>query len=116
MKATVEVYENMAAGDRTQLDWGGQGLSRAPLEGPEVNLPVVIDIPRETLLAGPGKVVVRYDIRDGVNNWSRLGATTEVEVGEDLLAAPRVIDAPAGVIDLVVLGDKDVQVQTLGCR
>src|SRR5450830_609889 len=112
--AVIVVYDNMAAGDRIQLDWGGQRLTRPPLTEAEAKQPVPFPIPRQTLIDGPGKVVVRYDVRDEVNNWSKwsLQALSEVEVGGNLLPAPRVLDAVNGIIDLAVLGDRDARVQT----
>ncbi|MHC8370641.1 hypothetical protein ACYZT2_07480 [Pseudomonas sp. MDT1-85] len=111
---TIGVYDNMAVGDRIQLDWGGQRLTRPALTAPEVGQPVTFRVEKATLIAAPGQVIVRYDIRDEVNNWSRwsLHASTDVEAGENLLAAPRVIDAVNGIIDLARLGDQAARVQT----
>lgn len=71
-------------------------------------------VEKASLIAAPGRVIVRYDIRDEVNNWSRwsLHVTTDVEAGGNLLAAPRVVDAVSGVIELVKLGNQDAKVQT----
>ena len=111
---TVVAYQNMAAGDRLQLDWGGQRLLHDPLVDSQVGQPVTFLVTKDTLVAAPGPVVVRYEVRDKVNNWSKwsLSAQTDVEAGGDLLAAPRVVDAVGGIIDLAVLGEKDAHVQT----
>ncbi|VVM52505.1 hypothetical protein [Pseudomonas fluorescens] len=111
---TVPAYENMAVGDLPQLDFGGLRIPHAPLTEAEVGRPVTFRVEKATLIAAPGRVIVRYDIRDVVNNWSRwsLHASTDVEAGENLLAAPRVLDAIGGEIDLARLGDKDARVQT----
>ncbi|WP_415762294.1 Ig-like domain-containing protein [Pseudomonas sp. CP4] len=111
---TIAVYDNMAVGDRIQIDWGGLRLPRPPLTASEVGKPVEFRVEKATLVAAPGRVIVRYDIRDEVNNWSRwsLHVTTDVEAGENLLAAPRVLDAPGGTLDLALLGDQDARVQT----
>lgn len=113
LTVTVGVYQNMAEGDRVQLDWGGQRLIHAPLTAVEVGQPVTFIASKEMLIASAGKVLVRYDVRDDVNNWSKwsLSAETDVEAGNNLLVAPRVVDAVSGIIDLAVLGDKDVLVQ-----
>jgi len=111
---TIGVYDNMAEGDRPQLDFGGLPLTRAPLTAAEVGKPVEFRVEKDTLIAAPGRVIVRYDIRDMVNNWSRwsLHASTDVEAGENLLATARVLDAVNGVIDLTELDKRDAKVQT----
>jgi hypothetical protein len=111
---TISVWLNMAEGDRPELDWGGLRLTRPPLTAAEVGKPVTFRVEKATLIATPGQVIVRYSIRDVVNNWSRwsLDARTDVEAGDNLLIAPRVLDAVNGVIDLVKLGNQDARVQT----
>lgn len=111
---TVVAYLNMAEGDRLQLDWGGQRLLHDPLIDSQVGLSVTFLVTKATLVAAPGPVVVRYEVRDRVNNWSKwsLSAQTDVEAGDDLLAAPRVVDAVSGIIDLAKLGENDAHVQT----
>jgi hypothetical protein len=111
---TCGVYDNMAVGDIIQCDWGGQRQTHPPLTTSEVGKPVDFRVEKGSLIAAPGRVIVRYDIRDEVNNWSRwsLHVTTDVEAGENLLAAPRVVDAVSGVIELVKLGNQDAKVQT----
>jgi hypothetical protein len=111
---TCGVYDNMAVGDIIQCDWGGQRQTHPPLTTSEVGKPVDFRVEKGSLIAAPGRVIVRYDIRDEVNNWSRwsLHVTTDVEAGENLLTAPRVLDAPNGVIDLAELGERDARVQT----
>ena len=114
LTVTIPVYINMAVGDRPQLDWGGQRLLHEPLTLEDVGKPVTFRVEKDVLILRPGPVNVRYEVRDKVNNWSKwsLSTITNVEAGDDLLAAPRVIDAINGTIDLAVLGDKDVRVQT----
>ena len=114
LTVTIPVYINMAVGDRPQLDWGGQRLLHEPLTLEDVGKPVTFRVEKDVLILRPGPVIVRYEVRDKVNNWSKwsLSTITNVEAGDDLLAAPRVIDAINGTIDLAVLGDKDVRVQT----
>lgn len=111
---TCGVYDNMAVGDIIQCDWGGQRQTHPPLTTSEVGKPVDFRVEKASLIAAPGRVIVRYDIRDEVNNWSRwsLHVTTDVEAGGNLLAAPRVVDAVSGVIELVKLGNQDAKVQT----
>lgn len=111
---TLPVYDNMAKGDRCQIDFGGWRDVHPPLTDAEVGKPVDFRVEKATLIAAPGQVIVRCDVRDVVNNWSRwsLHVTTDVEAGENLLTAPRVLDAPNGVIDLAELGERDARVQT----
>ncbi|VVN95972.1 hypothetical protein PS718_02270 [Pseudomonas fluorescens] len=114
IEVTIGVYENMAVGDRIQLNWGGLSLTRPALTEPEVGKLVTFRVEKATLIAAPGQVIVRYDIRDEVNNWSRwsLHASTDVEAGDNLLIAPRVLNTSNGAIDLALLLGEDAEVQT----
>ncbi len=110
---TVPPYENMDQNDSVTLDWGGQRLT--PSQDIVVDQPVTFVITRETLEASAGHVIVRYQIRDLVNNWSKWSPEkqTDVEVGNSFLLAPRVSGTGVenGEINLGLLGDSDVGVQ-----
>ncbi|MGH8486498.1 MAG: hypothetical protein ACRESP_19040, partial [Pseudomonas sp.] len=60
-----------------------------------------------------GPVVIEYEIRDAVNNWSLWSQRVEtiVEVGKGLLLAPDALDAVDDAIDLARLGDNDARVR-----
>lgn len=112
LTVTVPVYENMDADDTVTLAWGGQRLR--PSAAVEPNKAVTFTVTRKQLEDSAGEVIVRYQIRDRVNNWSKfsLQTDTDVEVGDSFLQAPRA--SGRGVVDgqvvLELLGDSDLQV------
>ncbi|MFJ9989811.1 hypothetical protein ACIQSO_03675 [Pseudomonas putida] len=111
--ATVPRYLNMTAGDKLTLSWGG-AIVEQELEADQVNNAVPISVPRAIIeQAGAGPVVIEYEIRDIVNNWSlwSLKFTSDVEVGTGLLRAPDVLDVVDGKLDLDALGDKDARIR-----
>lgn len=113
LTVTIAPYENMDSHDNVTLDWGGQRILPSPPV--IVGNPVRFDVTRAVLEASAGKVIVRYQIRDLVNNWSKWSRQrdTDVEVGNSFLQAPRVSGTGVvdGKIDLKLLGNSDVQVQ-----
>lgn len=115
VSVTILVYDNMALGDRITLDWGGHRLSHTLESTGEVNSPVLILVGRDVLEASPGRVIVRYEVRDVVNNWSKwsLSKETDAEVGNDFLLAPWVVEAPNDVLDLAALGGRDATAQAV---
>lgn len=113
---TIPPWVNMAHNDRLTLSWGTQRLG---VTGPlVVGEPVQIFIDRETILAGGDgeDIVVRYEIRDEVNNWSLWSpkSTVDVDAAEGSLEPPLVADAAGGVIDLDILGQRDASVIVTG--
>lgn len=111
--ATVPSYENMTEGDKLRLSWGGYFVERE-LESAGVNQPVPIAVPRDIIeQAGAGPVVIEYEVRDVVNNWSlwSIKFTPDVEVGAGLLRAPDALDVIDGQLDLDTLGDKDADIR-----
>lgn len=112
LTVTVRTYENMHINDIVTLDWGGQRLS--PAIPVVVGSPVTFVVSRAVLEASAGKVIVRYQIRDLVNNWSKwsLQKDTDVEVGNSFLQAPRAsgVGVVNGEVDLALLGSNDLQV------
>lgn len=109
--ATVAIYDEMTEGDEITLSWGGQYVGHTLVE---VNKPVSIPIPRETIdKAGPGPVVIEYEIRDIVNNWSLWSPQfiPSVEIGEGLLRAPDALDVVEGKLDLAALGDNPASIR-----
>ncbi|MBK5001686.1 hypothetical protein IAE37_003962 [Pseudomonas sp. S31] len=111
--ATVPRYENMTEGDKLKLSWGGYFVEQA-LAADDVDKPVRLAVPRRVIeQAGAGPVVIEYEIRDVVNNWSlwSIKFTPDVEVGDDLLRAPEALDLIEGVLDLAELGEADARVR-----
>ncbi|KQQ54456.1 hypothetical protein ASF84_14015 [Pseudomonas sp. Leaf127] len=120
VSVTVQAYENMVEGDVLSVYWHGIKIEVPPLRAEQVGRAVVVDIPRETVIeAGDSEnIVVRYDLRDVVNNWSRFSFPTyvEVEAGNSTLPAPIAPQAPNMELDLDKLAGADVQTLVLSHR
>ncbi|WP_442107549.1 hypothetical protein [Pseudomonas sp. NUPR-001] len=111
--ATVPPYLNMTEGDRINLSWGGYFVEHL-VTAPEVNQPIALPVSRAIIeQAGAGPVVVEYEVRDIVNNWSLWSNKfhVDVEVGAGLLRAPDALDAVDGKLDLDKLGGSDASVR-----
>ncbi|WP_248796673.1 Ig-like domain-containing protein [Pseudomonas sp. MWU13-2105] len=111
----VKRYANMAAGDSIVVSWHGRLVQHPPLSAPsdEVLVPIDPAIIRE---AGNSEaILVRYEIRDGVNNWSRWSrpALVEVAIGDPDLRAPVVPRAQGMQLNLDALNGADVQTLVL---
>ncbi|MGV8918368.1 MAG: hypothetical protein ACOH2R_11310 [Pseudomonas sp.] len=115
--ATIAPYENMAVGDKVALYWNGIKIAAPALTEADLHQPVVIPIGKELIEeAGDSEqIVVRYDIFDVVNNWSRFSPAfhVEVETGTCTLPAPIVPQAFDKVLDLQRLASADVQARVL---
>ncbi|MFQ6572827.1 hypothetical protein [Pseudomonas sp. UM16] len=112
--AIIAPYKNMTEGDKLHLSWGGEFVDEHVVQASEVDNPIHLPVPRETIdLVGAGPLVIEYEIRDIVNNWSRWSPPfpVEAEVGSGLLRAPDALDAADGKIDLAQLGDEDARVR-----
>lgn len=116
VRITVPPWQNMAEGDELVLMWNGIRLVQPRLLQTQVGQPVVITLPTETLIAaGDGEaLVVNYEIRDVVNNYSLVSppAHAEVIIDPNALPAPVVWmnEQETQLIDLVALGTQDVEV------
>ncbi len=117
VSVTLEPYENMTVGDVIAVYWQGIEVECPPLSSTQPGKPVVIDIDKEVVIeAGDSEnIIVRYEIRDVVNNWSRfsLPAYTTVEIGHSSLPAPIAPQAPNMELDLDKLAGGDVQALVL---
>ncbi|SHN01036.1 hypothetical protein SAMN05216593_105376 [Pseudomonas asturiensis] len=113
----VPPYENMSEGDVIAVYWHGIEVECPPLTNAQLNRAVNVDIRKEVITeAGDSEnIIVRYEIRDVVNNWSRfsLPAHTEVEIGLSSLPAPIAPQAPNMELDLDKLAGGDVQALVL---
>ncbi|MGF6284103.1 hypothetical protein QF010_002741 [Pseudomonas silensiensis] len=109
LTVTLARYAYIAANDIVTLFWGG---SRYPIKHTivDINAPIAIRVEPDVIVApGDGPLIVRYEIRDRVNNWSlfSLAANTDIEAGGGAFPAPRVLDA---------LGDDDLNLAELGSK
>ncbi|MFA0995490.1 MULTISPECIES: hypothetical protein [Pseudomonas syringae group] len=117
VSVTLDAYENMTAGDSIFIYWHGIRVEHPPLTGAQLGKPVVVSIEKQIVIeAGDSEnIVVRYEIRDVVNNWSRfsLPAYVAVEAGNSSLPAPIAPQAPNMELDLDNLAGADVQALVL---
>jgi hypothetical protein len=109
----VPVWDNQELRDELTVMWNNIRVTLAPLQtlGPQTVL-----IPREVLEAGGSsdKLLVNYELRDIVDNYSLVSPATyvRVEIDPDALTAPRVDEANRTtlVLDLEALSDNDAHV------
>ncbi|WP_434677351.1 hypothetical protein J3P77_14665 [Pseudomonas sp. R1-18] len=113
VSVTIHPWENMREGDLLSVYWHGIAINCPALTSAQIGRPVVVTVSRDIIIeAGDSdNIVVRYDIRDVVNNWSRfsLPAYVEVEAGNSSLPAPVAPQAPEMQLDLDKLAGADVQ-------
>ncbi|WP_248767685.1 Ig-like domain-containing protein [Pseudomonas sp. MWU12-2345] len=111
----IKRYANMAAGDAIVVSWHGRLVQHPPLLAPsdEVVVPIDPQIIREA--GNSDAIIVRYEIRDGVNNWSRWSrpALVEVGIGDPDLRPPVVPRAQGMQLNLDTLNGADVQTLVL---
>ncbi len=111
--ATVPSYVNMTEGDKLRLSWGGYFIEHT-VQASQVGKPLALTVPRDLIeQAGAGPVIIEYEVRDIVNNWSlwSLKFSPDVEVGQGLLRAPDALDVVDGELDLDALGTADARIR-----
>ncbi len=114
---TVPPWTYMEEGDELTILWNGIRVDHPKLVDSDLDRPVVVVIPRETLELGGSnaRLPVAYEIRDIVDNYSlvSLNAFADVDIDPAAVNAPRVVEANQQtlVLDLAALGDKDAHVQ-----
>ncbi|MBI6796886.1 hypothetical protein [Pseudomonas syringae] len=117
VSVTLDAYENMAAGDSIFIYWHGIRVEHPPLTADQLGKQVTVSIDKQIIIeAGDSEnIVVRYDVRDIVNNWSRFSfpAYVTVEAGNSSLQAPIAPQAPNMELDLDKLAGADVQALVL---
>ncbi|WP_249676073.1 hypothetical protein [Pseudomonas abieticivorans] len=116
---TVEIprYLYISEGDVITLHWSGVQLSKtvSATEAATPSLKLYIQVPADVIADNPGSnLVVRYDIRDTVNNWSLFSLERRVNVVRPGAFPPPVVDqAPGDVLNIDTLNGADVSVLVL---
>ncbi|MBB3228273.1 hypothetical protein FHW69_002908 [Luteibacter sp. Sphag1AF] len=110
---TIDPWQNAFEKDRLILLWGAVSYE---VPGPfPVDQPVTFTVPAKIIADGGSNpaMEVSYRVVDQVGNLSQRSPVTLVHVQADsnLLLAPKVIEAPGGVLDLTKLDGGDVHVQ-----
>ncbi|MDB6049476.1 MAG: hypothetical protein JWR17_2222 [Pseudomonas sp.] len=113
----ISAYENMEVNDAITVFWNGIPVRLLLGALPATGEPIRVPIPRETIISAGDSdaLVVMYEVRDVVNNWSRWSLPTylEVEAGNSTLPAPVAPQAVNLELDLALLGGADVKALVL---
>ena len=102
---TVPVWPDMQEGDVLRVFWGSSEfvVENPPLQPGEEGRPQSLIVTAQVIdAAGNAEhLIVNYEIRDAVNNWSlySLPALTSVDIRLADLPAPTVEEASGGVLD-----------------
>jgi hypothetical protein len=110
---SIPAWINQELGDELTVMWNN---IRVPLAKLQTLGPVDVIIPGDVLAQGGSsdKLMVNYEIRDLVDNYSLVSPSTyvRVEIDPDALTAPRVDEADRTtlILDLEALGDNDAHV------
>ncbi|WP_145519697.1 RCC1 domain-containing protein [Yersinia bercovieri] len=115
ISASIPAYKNMTKGDVVTLSWAGNKDSKYTVAESDINKPVIINVTADTIkLAGDySDAIIRYEIRDTVNNWSlwSISSMVDIDVEDSIYLAPGVQQAVNGMINIDDLKGKDVYVQ-----
>ncbi|WP_037007041.1 hypothetical protein [Pseudomonas asplenii] len=115
VSVVVKRYANMARGDRIVVSWHGRHSEPLILTEPGDEVVIPID-PKDITDAGNSdSIIVRYEIRDEVGNWSQWSrpAIIDVGIGDPSLLPPVVPKAQGMTLNLDDLDGTDVQVLVL---
>ncbi|WP_145534648.1 RCC1 domain-containing protein [Yersinia thracica] len=112
--ATIKAYKNMTVGDKVTLSWAGVQDSKYVIKASDLNNSVVIPVTEDTIKkAGDySDAIIRYEIRDTVNNWSlwSLSTMVSIDIEESIFTAPYAQEAVDSVITIDKLKQKDVHI------
>lgn len=116
---TVPPWPLMHEGDVLPLYWGRSqyAVRNEPLRPEQIGQSQTLVVPAALqLAAGPSeRLMVNYDIRDRVDNWSlySLAVFSNVDIDPSAPAAPQVLEADplSGELDLAQLAEQPVHVQ-----
>lgn len=113
VEVVIALWQNAYPGDVLTLYWAGERIVHVLAAGEENLASITISVPRTLIVDHLGQgIIVTYDVRDVVNNWSRFSFPVRVNVedGSTLLREPEINEALGGILDLDTLGSADVNV------
>ena len=115
VRVTIEAWDFMQPDDQVTLVWNGARHVGNRLVAGDVGKPWVINVPAELIREGGSgeNLLVYYEIRDRVQNYSRPSPPTYVKVEDpNALEAPEVEGAenPPYKLDLAALDGDDVTI------
>lgn len=100
---TVPPWGNMQEGDVLRLLWSSSEFvaENPPLPPGEEDKPqtVIVTAAQQQAAGNSESLVVNYEIRDLVNNWSRYSVAAFTQVNTPVLRPATVNEAPQGVLD-----------------
>ncbi|CNH06886.1 Uncharacterised protein [Yersinia thracica] len=112
--ATIKAYKNMTVGDKVTLSWAGVQDANYVITASDLNKSIVIPVTEDTIKkAGDySEAIIRYEIRDTVNNWSlwSRSTTVSIDVEESIFTAPYAQEAIDNHITINSLNNKDVHI------
>ncbi|MBD8476204.1 hypothetical protein IFT98_18490 [Pseudomonas sp. CFBP 8770] len=114
LAVTIEQYTHQSVGDVISLFWAGTVVPYGPLVTADLNRSITVTVPNSVIVDRPGTdLVVRYSIRDKVQNYSRYSPSVLTTVyARGSLPEPTVEGTQSGdlLIDDITDGQVEVRV------
>ena len=106
-------YANQRVGDVITVSWAGMDAQYGPLTTADLNRSVTVNIPNSLIVSRPGTdLVVRYSIRDKVQNYSRYSPSVLTTVyARGSLLEPTVEGTQSGDLFIDDITDGQIEVR-----
>ena len=113
LAVTIQQYTHQSEGDIVTLFWAGTAIHYGPLQTSDLNRSIIITVPNSVIAARPGTdLIVRYSIRDKVQNYSRYSPSVLTTVyARGSLPEPTVEGTQSGDLHLDTLTDGLVEIR-----
>ena len=113
LAVTIQQYTHQSEGDIVTLFWAGTAIHYGPLQTSDLNRSIIITVPNSVIAARPGTdLIVRYSIRDKVQNYSRYSPSVLTTVyARGSLPEPTVEGTQSGDLHLDTITDGLVEIR-----
>ncbi|MBD8733660.1 hypothetical protein, partial [Pseudomonas sp. CFBP 13710] len=113
LAVVIEQYAYQSVGDVISLFWAGTVVQYGPLIAADLNRSITITVPNSVIAARPGTdLIVRYSIRDKVQNYSRYSPSVLTTVyARGSLPEPTVEGTQTGDLLIGNITDRQVEVR-----
>ena len=113
LAVTIQQYTHQSEGDIVTLFWAGTAIHYGPLQTSDLNRSITITVPNSVIAARPGTdLIVRYSIRDKVQNYSRYSPSVLTTVyARGSLPEPTVEGTQTGDLHLDAITDGLVEIR-----